>query len=294
MNADPLLFLSLAFEPQPNNPASLLSQISATKVLYALLVLALVYLLIRVSDAMLEGLGRKALRARFFFKMLSPIVRFGLWVFGAVLVLYIFAPSQNTTLAVLASVGIALGLGAQDLVKNLIGGFVILADRPYQLGDLVQIGDALGEVDHIGLRSTKLTTFGDTRVTIPNSDILNGKAWCSNSGMPYCQVETFLYLPPDTDPVQAQEICYEAAYSSPFIFLGKPVVVLVEDGFEYRPYLRVHVKAYVHDHRYQPQFQSDITVRAKAEFLNRGMLQKWKPQNQRTAPMPIRPGNEVR
>lgn len=207
--------------------------------------------------------------------MLAPILRFVLWLGSGFLVLAIFAPSRDTLFAVLASLGIALGLGAQDLVKNLIGGLVILVDRPYQVGDRVKIGDAYGEIDHIGLRSTKLTTPDDTRVTIPNSEILSGKAWNANSGVPTCQVVTDLYLPHDTDPAEALEIGYEAAYSSPYILLSKPVVVLLQDGFEYGPFLRLRVKAYVYDHRFEPRFQSDITLRAKAEFLRRGLLLRW-------------------
>jgi len=287
MKPNPFFSISLALQEILVSPARILSRISAAKILSAILVIAAVYLLIRLSETALEGLSRKAPRARFFFKLLSPLIRFALWVCGGIVIVTIFAPSTNTLLAVLASVGIALGLGSQDLVKNLVGGLVILADRPYQLGDLVQIGDALGEIGHIGLRSTKLTTFSDTRVTIPNSDILNGKAWCSNSGMPYCQVETYLYLPPDVNPAEVQEICYEAACSSPFIFLGKPVVVLMQDRFEFRPHVRVNIKAYVHDHRYQPRFQSDITVRAKAEFLKRGMLLGWQTPSQ--APVQVSP-----
>ena len=138
------------------------------------------------------ALSRQAPRARFFFKMLTPVLRFGLWLAASITVVAIFAPTWQTLFAVLASVGIALGLGAQDLVKNIIGGLVILTDRPYQLGDRVKIGDAYGEIDHIGLRSTKLTTPDDTRVTIPNADILSGKAWNANSGVPDCQVVTDL------------------------------------------------------------------------------------------------------
>ncbi len=260
---------------QLQNPSALLANLSPGKILYALAVLVLIFVLVRLVSALLDALSRKVARARFFFKLLVPILRFSLWLIAVWLVLSIFAPSERTMLAVIASVGLALGLGSQDLIRNFIGGLVILVDRPYQMGDLVQIGDALGEIDHIGLRSTKLTTFDDTRVTIPNSDVLNGKAWCSNSGVPDCQVQTFLYLPCETDPAVAEEIAVEAAYSSPFVLLAKPVQVLVSDGFQFGPYLRVQVKAYVYDHRFQPRFQSDITMRAKAEFLRRGMLQAW-------------------
>jgi len=196
-----------------------------------------------------------------------------LWFTAAYVVPAIFAPSQQTLIAVIASVGIALGFGAQDLLKNLIGGLVILVDRPYQLGDRVKIGDAYGEVDHIGLHSTKLTTPEDTRVTIPNSEVLTGTAWNANSGVPDCQVVTDLFLPHDANPCEALEIGYEAAYSSPYILLSKPVVVLLQDRLLERPFLQVRVKAHVYDHRFEPSFQSDVTVRAKAEFLRRGMLQ---------------------
>jgi small-conductance mechanosensitive channel len=152
---------------------------------------------------------------------------------------------------------------------------VILADRPYQLGDRVKIGSAYGEIDHIGLRSTKLTTSDDTRVTIPNSEVLTGTVWNANSGALFCQVVTELHLPPGTDPKTALEIGYESAYSSPYVLLSKPVVVRAISCFLEAPYLLIKVKAYVYDHRFEPAMQSDITTRAATEFICRGMLAEW-------------------
>jgi len=275
MIATDVLSLSPACQVLPETPVEILTRISLTHILYALLILVATYVLVRVSTAITHALAERAPRARFFFLMGTPVIRFVLWLGSGLVILAIFSPSRETLFAILASVGIALGLGAQDLVKNLIGGLIILVDRPYQLGDRVKIGDAYGEIDHIGLRSTKLITPDDTRVTIPNSEILNGTVWNANSGVPTCQVVTDLYLPHDTDPIEALEIGYEAAYSSPYILLSKPVVVLLQDGFQRAPFLRLRVKAYVYDHRFEPHFQSDITVRAKAEFLKRGMLQRW-------------------
>ena len=257
------------------SPVDVLSRLSGTRILYAVLVLAATYLLVRLSDAAMLSLAGRAARARFFFGILPPAVRFILWLIGAYVVLSIFSPSQETFFAVIASVGIALGLGAQDLVKNVIGGLVILVDRPYQLGDRVRIGDAYGEVDHIGLRSTKLTTPDAIRVTIPNSEVLSGMAWNANSGVPDCQVVTDVFLPTTTDPDLAVRIGYEAAYTSPYLLVRKPVVVLITDVFERQPYLRLRIKAYVYDHRFEPRMQSDITERAKAEFLRLGLLDEW-------------------
>lgn len=265
----------MTLQQLPGNPIEVLKKVSASSVFYGILVLVVTYVLVRATQSLISTLARRAPRARFFFNLLAPIFRFVLWLGGTLIVLSIFSPSRETLLAVLASVGIALGLGAQDLVKNIIGGLVILIDRPYQLGDRVKIGGAYGEIDHIGLRSTKLTTPDDTRVTIPNSDILSGKAWNANSGVPDCQVVTDLFVPHDTDPTEAIEIGYEAAYSSPFLLLSKPVVVLLLDRFQDGPFMIVRVKAYVYDHRFEPRFQSDITQRAKAEYLRRGMILRW-------------------
>jgi MscS family membrane protein len=287
------LFSSSALLLQPGSPVEILTRFNGRNILYAVVAVTATWLLVKLSAAFLEALSRRAPRARFFFKLLAPILRFALWLAAMMIVISIFSPSRDTLLAVLASVGIALGLGAQDLIKNIIGGLVILVDRPYQLGDRVKIGDAYGEIDHIGLRSTKLTTPEDTRITIPNSEILSGMAWNANSGVPDCQVVTDLYLPHDANPGEAQEIGYEAAYSSPYLLLAKPVVVLLQDKFDHAPYLAVRVKAYVYDHRFEPQLQSDITLRAKAEFLKRGMIGRWSRPMIVPSALPMPPGAAV-
>jgi hypothetical protein len=73
----------------------------------------------------------------------------------------------------------------------------------------------------------------------------------------------------------ALKVGYEAALTSPYLLARKPVVALVADVFDQRPYLRLRIKAYVYDHRHEPRMQSDITARAKSEFLRIGVLKDW-------------------
>jgi MscS family membrane protein len=237
------------------------------------------WVLIRYATRFLDLVSRRGPRARFAAKWIEPVLRIGLWFLAGFAAFDLLSPSRETFIAAIGSVAIAIGLGAQDLIKNLIGGLVAVADRPYQLGDRVRIGPAYGEIDHIGLRSTKLTTPDDTRVTIPNSDILTSEVFNANSGVPDCQVVTDVFLPADTDPAVATRIGYEVAYTSPFTYLAKPVTVLVCDEFDRRPFLKVRIKAYVFDHRYEPRMQSDFTARAKTEFLRLGLLKAWGPHD---------------
>jgi MscS family membrane protein len=263
---------------------SLPSPITLGKVAEIALLVLVAWIAIRWLSKLFGLLSSKIPRSRFLMRLLEPVSRIGIWFIVIFAIIRIFAPSQQAFLASLASLGLAVGLGAQDLIKNVIGGLIILIDRPYQLGDRVKIGDAYGEIDHVGLRSTKMTTPDDTRVTIPNLDILNRQVFNSNSGVPDCQVVTDLYLPPETNPDVAIEIGYEAAACSPFLLARKSIVTLVTHGFDRRPFLRLRIKSYVYDHRYEPRMISDITSRATKEFIRLGILQKWQGTVDETAP----------
>jgi len=258
---------------------SLLQQFTLRTVGTAVAVLFVAWLTIRWLSGSLEVIGRRSARSRFLVKWLEPVLRIAIWFIALILCFDLLAPSRETFLASIASLGIALGLGAQDLVKNLVGGLVVLGDRPFQLGDRVKIGEAYGEIDHIGLRSTKLTTPDDTRVTIPNAQILTDQVFNANSGVPDCQVVTDLFLPLDTSVEVAHRVGFESAICSPFLLSRKPVVILTTHGFDKQPFLRLRIKCYVYDHRFEPRIQSDITARASRELLRLGVLQQWPPWN---------------
>jgi MscS family membrane protein len=277
MFANSLPFL-VAIEIPKN---SILEKITTGNVLESIAIVLVAWFLVRLASRLFILLSEKIPRARFLAKFLEPVTRIGLWFLAFFAVIGILAPSNETFFASIASIGLALGLGAQDLIKNVIGGLVVLIDRPYQLGDRVRIGNAYGEIDRIGLRSTKLTTPDDTRVTIPNLDILNQQVFNANSGVPDCQVVTDLYLPADTDPDVALETGFEAAACSPFLLARKKIVTLVAHGFDQNPYLRLRIKSYVYDHRYEPRMMSDITRRATKEFIRLGILKAGSPSENR-------------
>jgi small-conductance mechanosensitive channel len=264
---------------QAKAPTTAQETLTPTNIILVFLTFLVVWLLLRYLAIFFNAISNWQPRARFLIKVVEPVIRVFLWFAAFISAALKLSPDYNAFLAAVGSAALAIGLGAQDLIKSLIGGLVILADRPYQLGDRVRMGEAYGEIDHIGLRSTKLTTPDDTRVTIPNSEILNNKAFNANSGVPDCQVVTEVFLPPDTDPSIAWEIGHQAALTSPFTYLAKPITVLLVDSYTESPFLTLRVKAYVFDHRYEPKMQSDIVKRCKREFLGRGLLEKWKEMN---------------
>lgn len=69
--------------------------------------------------------------------------------------------------------GLAIALAAQDAIKNFFGSLMIIFDRPFSVGDWVVIGDVEGTVIELGFRSTRIRTFYDSVITLPNSNLIN-------------------------------------------------------------------------------------------------------------------------
>jgi len=150
---------------------------------------------------------------------------------------------------------------------------MVIIDRPFQVGDKIEIGDYYGEVIKIGLRSTRIVTPDDSMVTIPNGDLMSKSVSNSNSGEPNCQVVAELYLPIDIDTEKVRQIALEAAQVSRYVYLNKPIVVLFFNEIkEDRSYLKMRLKAYVMDIRYEFTFKSDMTEIVMRELIKKKII----------------------
>jgi len=98
-------------------------------------------------------------------------VKFLLLAFAGIGILGTFGIDVTTGIAALGIGGIALALGAQKTVENLVGSVTIIADRPLQVGDFVRVGDVVGTVEDVGIRSSRIRTGERTVVTVPNGDL---------------------------------------------------------------------------------------------------------------------------
>jgi MscS family membrane protein len=98
----------------------------------------------------------------------------GLIVFAGMLVtLYYFGVKPTAALAGLGVGGIAVALAAQKTLENVIGGVSLILDRAVRVGDTLKMGETVGTIDAIGLRSTRIRTLDRTVVSVPNGQISN-------------------------------------------------------------------------------------------------------------------------
>jgi MscS family membrane protein len=103
-----------------------------------------------------------------FFK---AIVKSILILVAIILILDNYGVDVTTGIAALGLGGIAIALGAQKAIENIVGSITIIVDQPFRVGDFCKMGELLGTVEHIGLRSTRIRTLSDTLVTFPNGEL---------------------------------------------------------------------------------------------------------------------------
>jgi small-conductance mechanosensitive channel len=239
--------------------------------LEAIPILILAYVLARLSSALLNKIADQLLVARFRITSLIPIVKIAIYgtAFYFVFTL-LFDLTENQLLAISGVLGAAIGFGLKDLLADLVGGLIIVAERPYQIGDKVAIGDHYGEVVDIGLRSTSLITPNDNLVSVPNYLFFNESIANGNAGNAEMLVTVEFYVDPESDARRAREIVEEALLTSQYVYVTDdlPHEVLLDDEVHYR---KITGKAYVNDLRNEFPFRTDVTERALKAFEREGI-----------------------
>ena len=89
-------------------------------------------------------------------------------IVGIIAILGAVGVDVTTGLAALGIGGIALALGAQKTIENFVGSVTLITDQPVRVGDFCKVGNTMGTVEKIGMRSTRIRTLDRTIVTIPN------------------------------------------------------------------------------------------------------------------------------
>lgn len=195
-------------------------------------------------------------------------------VAGVLAVRALFELSTQAIFALSGTLAVAGGFLLKDIAEATMAGISILVSRPFQVGDRISFGGFYGEVKDIGLRSVRLVTFDDNLVTIPSSKFLSEPVASANSGALDCMVVMPFYLSAEADHVRARQIVIDAVRSSRFLYLGKPVTVLVSVKLAEKlgTVVELTAKAYVYDARHEKSFASDVTDRVLRAFRGAGVL----------------------
>jgi small-conductance mechanosensitive channel len=232
-------------------------------VVTSVIIIAGVWVLLRLLGRFVASFSAQFASRRLTMQKIATIAQFLIFIFTVVIVMALSFRIDKTVLTLIGgSAAVAIGFAMKDLVASFIAGIIIIMDQPFQVGDRVSFDGFYGDITAIGLRSVRLQTLDDSTITIPNSKFLSEITSSGNYGALDMQVVIDFYIGINQDLDHARTIVTEAALSSRYVYLAKPVVVLVtQEIIQNLVTVRLRLKAYVLDTLHEKSFETDITVR---------------------------------
>jgi len=133
----------------------------------------------------------------------------GVWVVGAIVALGVLGLDFATLLGTLGLTSVALGFGLRDIISNYFSGIILLASRPFRLGDQIAIKEFEGTVTQIQLRATTIKTYDGRVVYIPNQEVFTATI-VNNTICTFRRNSIMVGIDYNTDITRAKQIINDA------------------------------------------------------------------------------------
>ncbi|MDR2272526.1 MAG: mechanosensitive ion channel [Sphingobacterium sp.] len=106
---------------------------------------------------------------------LLPLVRVVIFIVGFLIGIRILGLGVDKLTVIVGALSVGIGLGLQNIINNFVSGVILVFERPFKVGDYVELADKKGQVLQVGIRSSTLLTDQGAQVIIPNGDLLSGR-----------------------------------------------------------------------------------------------------------------------
>ncbi|MCK5074298.1 MAG: mechanosensitive ion channel [Bacteriovoracaceae bacterium] len=193
-----------------NLPGEFLAIISrGGKIILTVTIILTAHHAVNIISLYFEKLARESQNK--FDDILVPLIRktlkFFVVIIGIVFIGNSLTLDMKSIIAGMGIGGIAFALAAKDTISNLFGSLTVLLDRPFRIGDWVNIGGEVdGMVEEVGLRSTRIRTFYNSLVTLPNGKLTN--VHIDNFGQRrFRRFKTKISVQYDTSPKKIEAFC---------------------------------------------------------------------------------------
>ena len=264
---------------------NVITDLTNNRIIVVLLILLAAYVAIRLVMVLVERLVRRAIRPGRYKTQkdekqredtLISILRTGLnvaiWAIAVTMVMSEFGINVGPLLAGAGVLGVALGFGAQSIVKDYLAGFFIIAENQYRVGDVLQVNQSIaGIVEQVTLRATVLRDLNGMVHHVPNGNI----EVATNMTMEYAKVDLNIGVGYETD-IDALEALINATGQKIYedekwkdIVLEAPSMLRVDEFADSAIIVKVVCKtAPIH----QWEVKSEILRRLKKVFDKEGIV----------------------
>ncbi len=178
--------------------------------------------------------------------------------------------------ALLGAAGFAslvVALAAQDTFANMFAGFVLMMDRPFRVGDRIELSDGrVGDVQEIGLRSTRILSFDNTLYVIPNSELAKSRVINHSYPGDKINVRQRIALLYGNDLEKVKKTVVEACRAHPLVLREPPPQALVSDWSD--NFIYVSFNFWIADYRTRPQVVDELNTAIYSRLVQEGIRMK--------------------
>jgi small-conductance mechanosensitive channel len=205
-----------------------------------------------------------------FVPLLERTIKIIVVALATLIILDAFGVDIKGLVAVLGVGSLAIALAAQETLANMIGGFTIMIDRPFRIGDTVRLADDRRVVVHeIGIRSTKFRTYDNTLIVVPNAELIKSTIHNITYPMPRIRVKIDVGVGYDSDIDKVREVMLDEAAKHPNV-LDEPEPRFLLIGFGDSA-LEVSLRCHVADPELYRRTPSELRIAILARFRREGI-----------------------
>lgn len=156
----------------------------------------------------------------------STLVHYGFLLVGFFLAFAAMGLDLNRFTILAGAFGVGIGFGMQNIINNFVSGIILLFERPVQVGDTVQLGEIIGEVQRIGIRSSAIRTAQGSEVVVPNASLISEVVtnWTLSDRLRRIDVNVGVAY--GTDPERVLELLRQVATNHALVLTEPPAVAL--------------------------------------------------------------------
>ncbi|MFB2934408.1 mechanosensitive ion channel family protein [Aerosakkonemataceae cyanobacterium BLCC-F154] len=200
---------------------------------------------------------------------IATIANYTLVFIGTILLLQLWGLDLGSLTIFAGVLGVGIGLGLQGIAREFVSGLVIIFERPIQVGDFINVGEFMGTVERISVRSTEIRTLERLSIIVPNSHFLEKEVINWSHGSPIALIKLPVRIAYHADLKTVRQALLDAAKDHPEIVSDPPPNVLFKSYAE--NYLNLDLIAWITEPKRQFLIKSDIYFRIDEIFRERNI-----------------------
>lgn len=252
----------------PENKDFLLSILGWEKILITALAVLLISFFSSRLRSLTDRMAKKWRTRRLILLQVRSVVVFFIYIVGTWgITKYVWGLTHDGLLIFGATLAVALGFALKPIAESIVGGFVLIFDGPFQVGDRVTFQGHYGDIQMIGFRATRLLTLDKTLVTLPNHLFLQEATLCGNTGVLAMMVDMDFYVSLSANLAVAKKLIEEAIAKTTYVDHQQPIVVLAKEiPLGPLPVYQLRAKVTVEDFAKEKLCLTDLTLKVNALF----------------------------